>query len=205
MSNMNSSQHSTAMNDSCAFQIRKRSHMSIKPRLKKILRLSRYWGPMVSAAICLCLVAVQSRSEVRETASTEVRAQRFVLVDKNGKVLGEWGVNHRSKDGQSFVMFDPEMRKAIQLSTHSAGADIWVTGAKGYGAVRLSSTSDGGQVSLYSSCPDPSHENSKNSLVRLRAESKTGSIQVKECSYVHDAPGTCTISGDIIWQVPERK
>jgi hypothetical protein len=112
------------------------------------------WKLAVILCASVLMVAAFRSPQSPNVPADAVRAQRFVLVDAEGKTLGEWGPDQKVPGGTAFVLYNQgiALTEAIALRVADGKAELEVRGGQDNGSVMLSTDKASSSVGLYDNC-----------------------------------------------------
>lgn len=181
------------------------------PKKNLDMNLQRLLDTGWKLAIILCssvLMLAAFRSPQSPSLPTaEVRAQRFVLVDAEGKTLGEWGPDMKVSGGTAFVLYNRgiALTEALALRAADGKAELEVRGGQDNGAVMLGTDRGSSSVRLYDNCLD-GHSNGihLSCLAEIAVGQCTSQLRLEQVRREH-ADGAHTEYTEDVLRLPETK
>ncbi len=115
------------------------------------------WKLAVILCASVLMVAAFRSPQSPDRPADSVRAQRFVLVDTEGREIGMWGIDRKRGEGQALILYDTSdgQRDGVSLRVENGRAEVMVEGNAKAGAVRLATDVGTSSLGLYDCCLEP--------------------------------------------------
>jgi hypothetical protein len=119
--------------------------------------LDTSWKLAVILCATVLMVAAFQSPQSPDHPADSIRAQRFVLVDAQGREIGMWGIDRKRGEGQALILYDTSdgQRDGVSLRVESGRAEVMVEGNARAGAVRIATDVGTSSLGLYDCCLEP--------------------------------------------------
>lgn len=146
------------------------------------------WKLAVILGAAVLMVAAFRAPQPSERTVESVRAQRFILVDANGKTLGEWGQDDQRGHGAAFILYNQgtALTEAIGLRATEGKAELLLRGGQDNGSVMLATDKASSSIRLYDNCLDsPCNGSLRSCLAKIDVGDCVSQLRLQQARRAH--------------------